>query len=102
MGSLHRFILSQLHKTQGKYSPVLLNGSNLGPRAHICAFFNNPDEEYRTLLPFIREGLDNGEKAFHTVAPSRREDHLRRLAAGGLDASELWGLPTTPFFRASI
>jgi hypothetical protein len=74
---------------QGKQSPVLLNNSDLGAHLHICAFFSNPDEEYRTLLPFIREGLENGEKAFHTVDPGRREDHLRRLEAGGLNASAL-------------
>jgi hypothetical protein len=35
---------------------IRLEGSPLGQRAHICAFFSNPDDEYRALLPFIKEG----------------------------------------------
>ena len=69
------------------------NGSSLriapnaldGPNRHICAFFNGMDEHYRVLESFIKEGFDNGEKAFHLVDPERREDHLRRLAEAGID-----------------
>jgi hypothetical protein len=69
------------------------NGSSLriapnaldGPNRHICAFFNGVDEHYRVLESFIKEGFDNGEKAFHLVDPERREDHLRRLAEAGID-----------------
>ena len=28
-----------------------------------CAFFNSDDEEYRVLLPFIKEGFEYGDKA---------------------------------------
>ena len=52
--------------------PIRLAGSMLGPPCHICAFFNNRDDEYRVLLPFIKDGLDCGEKAVHTVDPNRR------------------------------
>jgi hypothetical protein len=30
---------------------------------HICAFCNNDEEEYRVLLPFIKEGFECGDKA---------------------------------------
>ncbi len=65
--------------------PLRLAGSTLGSRVHICAFFNKPDDEYQVLLPFIKEGLELGEKAVHTVDPRRRNEHLRRLASGGID-----------------
>ena len=55
------------------------------PRAHICAFFNSHDDEYRALLPFIKDGFECGEKAVHTVDPQRRDGHLQRLAAAGID-----------------
>jgi hypothetical protein len=29
--------------------------------------FNSADEEYRVLLPFIKEGFGRGEKAFHVI-----------------------------------
>ena len=69
--------------------PIRLGGSTLGTRAHICAFFNNPDDEYRVLLPFIKDGLECGEKAVHTVDPERRDEHLQRLAAAGIDVTAI-------------
>ena len=42
----------------------------------ICAFFNSRDDEYRVLLSFIKDGLECGEKAFRTVDPKRRDEHL--------------------------
>jgi hypothetical protein len=67
--------------------PIRLVGSTLGNRAHICAFFNSPEDVYRILLPFIKEGLELGEKAVHTVDPRRRDEHIRRLASSGIDVA---------------
>ena len=39
------------------------------------------------LLPFIKDGLDGGEKAVHTVDPHRRDDQLQRLATAGVDVT---------------
>jgi hypothetical protein len=64
---------------------IRLAGSLLGERRHICAFFNSRDDEYRVTLPFIKDGIDCGDKAFHIVGSARRQDHLRRLAAAGID-----------------
>jgi hypothetical protein len=60
--------------------------STLGKDRHICAFFHSPDEEYRVLLPFIREGIERGEKAFHIVDPRLKDDHFHRLRGAGIDA----------------
>jgi hypothetical protein len=62
-----------------------LAGSVLELSRHVCAFFRSPDEEYRVLLPFVAEGIERGERAFHIVDPSMREDHARRLEAGGIE-----------------
>src|SRR2546422_3932683 len=67
--------------------PIRFAGSVLGAQRHVCAFFHNPDEEYRVLLPFIKEGFERGEKAFHIVDPTLREEHLRRLEAAGADVA---------------
>jgi MEDS: MEthanogen/methylotroph, DcmR Sensory domain len=64
-------------------------GSELGVKRHICGFFNSADEEYRTLLPFIKEGLERGEKAFHVVSPDMSDEHLRRLASFDIDVAGL-------------
>ncbi len=67
-------------------TPISLGGSALGGARHVCAFFNDDDEEYRVLLPFIREGFECGDKAIHVVNPDQRGSHLRRLGAAGIDA----------------
>src|SRR6266568_4311668 len=67
--------------------PIRFAGSVLGAQRHVCAFFHSPDEEYRVLLPFIKEGFERGEKAFHIVDPKLREEHRQRLASAGIDAA---------------
>jgi MEDS: MEthanogen/methylotroph, DcmR Sensory domain len=65
--------------------PVHFGNQTLGNERHICAFFHSRDEEYRFLLPFIREGIERGERAFHIVDPNLVEDHVGRLREGGID-----------------
>jgi hypothetical protein len=64
------------------FAGTVVNGSR-----HFCAFFHNEDEELRTLLPFIREGLDAGEKAIHIVNAKTRDEYRRRLSAAGIDVA---------------
>lgn len=66
-------------------APIPFAGSQLGEVRHVCAFFNSDEEEYRVLLPFIKDGFARGDKAVHVVNPERRNDHLQRLAATGID-----------------
>jgi hypothetical protein len=65
--------------------PISLAGSQLGEVRHVCALFSSDDEEYRVLLPFIKDGFECGDKAVHVVNPDQRHDHLQRLAAAGID-----------------
>jgi len=65
--------------------PIHFANATLGNERHICAFFHSSDEEYRVLLPFIREGIERGEKAFHIVDPKLIDDHSRRLRDAGID-----------------
>jgi hypothetical protein len=67
--------------------PITIAGSQLAVPRHVCAFFNNADEEYRVLLPFIKEGFERGDKAVHVVNPEQRADHLSRLSAAGIDTA---------------
>lgn len=66
---------------------VRLAGSPLSRKRHVCAFFHSKDEEYRVLLPFIKEGFDQGDKAFHVVDPNHRAEHLRTLEGAGVDVA---------------
>jgi hypothetical protein len=68
-------------------APIPFASSELGESRHVCAFFNSDDEEYRVLLPFIKDGFECGDKAVHVVNPDRHQDHLQRLAAFGIDTA---------------
>jgi len=68
-------------------APISLAGSQLCELRHVCAFFSTDDEEYRVLLPFIKDGLECGDKAVHVVNPHQHDEHLHRLAASGIDST---------------
>jgi hypothetical protein len=67
-----------------QFGGAVLNGDH-----HVCAFFHNKDEEFRTLAPFILEGLAAGEKAIHIVNTSLREGYRRRMTEVGIDIEAL-------------
>ena len=66
---------------------VNLAGKVLTHSCHACAFFHRKEEEYRALMPFIREGFERGDRAFHIVDPEHRAAHLARLAHEGIDTA---------------
>src|SRR6201996_6645224 len=65
--------------------PVRLCGTTLGEFRHICAFFRDRDEEYEVLIPFIRDGLERGQKAVYIGDPKLHQERLERLSVGGGD-----------------
>ena len=67
---------------------IHLAGEVLDRAWHICALFHSQEEAYRVLLPFIRQGFDQGNRAAHIVDPREREEHLRRLQQAGIDVAE--------------
>jgi hypothetical protein len=65
--------------------PIHLGGATLGKYRHVCALFHNRDEEYRALLPFIKEGFDHGDQSLHLLDPDLCHDHCQRLRGAGID-----------------
>jgi hypothetical protein len=61
--------------------PISFAGGTLDRHRHVCAFFDSLEEELRVLGPFVREGLERGEKAFHIVDPSATDTYRARLSA---------------------
>src|SRR5262249_6265452 len=68
--------------------PIHVADGVLGNKCHICGFFNGLDEQHRVLRSFIKEGCERGEKAYHIMDPSLREDHLKRLTDAGIDVGQ--------------
>jgi hypothetical protein len=59
--------------------PIRFAGGTLARHRHVCAFFGSFDEELAVLSPFVKEGLDRGEKAYHIVDPTLRAAYIERL-----------------------
>jgi len=64
-----------------------LAGSVLDRYRHICVLYHSTDEEYRVLRPFIKEGFQKGDKAFHIIDARQRLEHLRRLEELGVNVA---------------
>jgi hypothetical protein len=75
------------------HQPINFAGSTLEKYRHVCVLLHNRDEEYRFLVPFIREGLDRGEKLFHVADPKLREEHV----IGGVLAENPFYVPPEEF-----
>ena len=71
----------------GTRKSVRLFGEYLDEGMHICTFFRTSAERYRVLMPFVREGMEQGDRAFHIVNPSLRSEHAQRIAEAGIDAA---------------
>ena len=69
---------------QETLNPVRLAGRTISHTNHICAFFNSKDEQYKVLMPFFKDGFDQGEKLFHVVDPKLHHDHRCACRKGGI------------------
>jgi hypothetical protein len=83
-----RLALAEGRSTMSHPRQIRLAGSVLDRSRHVCAFFHRKEEESRVLLPFIKEGFDQGDRAFHIIDPRHRPEHLRRLHEAGIDVPE--------------
>jgi MEDS: MEthanogen/methylotroph, DcmR Sensory domain len=82
-----RLALAERRSTMSHPKQVRLAGSVLDRKRHVCAFFHSKEEEYNVLLPFIKEGFEQGDRAFHIIDGHRRQDHMRRLQETGIDTA---------------
>jgi hypothetical protein len=66
-------------------APVRLAGRTLTEKRHICAFFSSREEQNKVLIPFMKEGIDRGEKVLRIIDPRLRDEYLSAYSAAGLD-----------------
>lgn len=65
---------------------VRLAGAELEGTCHACALFHNETQAYDVLLPFMKEGLEAGDRAFHIIDPDKHVEHVARLRDAGIDS----------------
>ncbi|HTC85331.1 MAG TPA: MEDS domain-containing protein [Candidatus Acidoferrum sp.] len=64
---------------------VHLAGEEIHGNGHVGAFFRNRADADRTLIPFVREGLDRGDRIVRIVASARRDAYVSTLRDAGVD-----------------
>jgi len=67
--------------------PIRLAGVNLGRHRHVCAFFDNQDQEDKVIIPFLKEGIDRGERAFWISSTEMRTPLLQKLRHAGTEVA---------------
>ena len=55
------------------------SGIDLPVGDHICAFYRGQDERNEILLPFLRQGLDDGDKSICVIESMRPDEMLAAL-----------------------
>jgi hypothetical protein len=67
---------------------IRLCGQEIDQPGHICAFFTSRDEEYETLIPYLKDGVDAGEQVLNVLDEDRLRDHRARLEAAGVSVDD--------------
>ncbi|HTJ56050.1 MAG TPA: MEDS domain-containing protein [Devosiaceae bacterium] len=66
---------------------VQLARSTVECPCHACAFFHTQEEEYQIVLPFVKDGVDAGDRNYQFVDKGHRAERLARLKASGIDTA---------------
>ena len=69
--------------------PITFAGGVLDRYRHVCAFVNEQGETDAVLDPFIRQGIDGGDKLLYLVDPAESAAPVNRLRHLGYDAGAL-------------
>jgi hypothetical protein len=67
--------------------PLASFGAELSTGCHACAFFEDPEQEYRALLPFAQDCLRCGDRCAHFGSGLREQERFERFAAHAIDVA---------------
>jgi hypothetical protein len=70
-------------------NPVTFAGGVLDRYRHVCAFVSGREESDAVLDPFIRQGVEGGDRMLYLVDPAESAAPVNRLEHLGYDAEEL-------------
>lgn len=62
--------------------------AELQPGEHLCAFYDTTEEQFALLIPFLKAGLEGGEKCFCFVDDGAVDDVHHALEQGGVPLGE--------------
>src|SRR5207244_10765976 len=66
-------------------TPLIAALEQLGPHDHLCSIYESPQEHYAVAVPFIRIGLDRGEKCIYIADDGTVGDVREVMESEGID-----------------
>jgi PAS domain S-box-containing protein len=66
-------------------TPLIAALEQLGPHDHFCSIYESPEEHYAVAIPFIRIGLDRGEKCIYIADDGTVGDVREAMQSDGID-----------------
>jgi PAS domain S-box-containing protein len=66
-------------------TPLIAALEQLGPHDHFCSIYDSPQEHYAVAIPFIRIGLDRGEKCIYIADDGTVGDVRQAMQSEGID-----------------
>ena len=66
-------------------TPLIAALEQLGPHDHLCSIYESPQEHYAVAVPFIRIGLDRGEKCIYIADDGTVGDVRKAMQSEGID-----------------
>ena len=66
-------------------TPLIAALERLGPHDHLCSIYESPEDHYAVAIPFIRIGLDRGEKCIYIADDGTVGDVRHAMESEGID-----------------
>jgi two-component system, chemotaxis family, sensor kinase Cph1 len=65
--------------------PLITALEQIGPHDHLCSIYGSQEEHFAVAIPFIRIGLDRGEKCIYIVDDGAEDSVREAMSAEGID-----------------
>src|SRR5882672_2460800 len=66
-------------------TPLIAALEQLGPHEHFCSIYEGPEEHYAVAIPFIRIGLERGEKCIYIADDGAVGEVRQAMQSEGID-----------------
>jgi signal transduction histidine kinase len=66
-------------------TPLIAALERLGPHDHLCSIYESPEDHYAVAIPFMRIGLDRGEKCIYIADDGTVGDVRQAMESEGID-----------------
>jgi len=68
-----------------QYKGLLKAVEGLGFHDHLCLIYETPEEQFAAIVPFVRIGLERGERCVYVADENTSDEVLEQMEKGGVD-----------------